>query len=183
MRRFLTSDRFRVLDGIPSEIAFFCPHRHIALQRCTYTYLLRRGAQPFGSATGAGPVDRRSAADGDAAIWRRASAAGVSRAAGEGPRFRGAGLRLHPADLAVGFGLVVLPGALDRKYPTASTDWSWQFVFPAGRICRDDRFGPPTRFHLHESVVQRAVTLLGYGELGRELTRAVKEDERKSWRS
>jgi hypothetical protein len=30
--------------------------------------------------------------------------------------------------------------------------------FPAGRICRDPRFGPPTRFHLHESVVQRAVT-------------------------
>ena len=64
---------------------------------------------------------------------------------------------LHP-DLAVGFGRVVLPEALDRKYPHAATDWSWQFVFPAGRICRDERFGPPTRFHLHESVVQRAVT-------------------------
>jgi site-specific recombinase XerD len=33
-----------------------------------------------------------------------------------------------------------------------------QFVFPAGRICRDERFGPPTRYHLHESVIQRAVT-------------------------
>jgi integrase len=43
----------------------------------------------------------------------------------------------------------------------ASTDWLWQFVFPAGRICRDERFGPPTRFHLHESVVQRAVTEAG----------------------
>jgi site-specific recombinase XerD len=31
-------------------------------------------------------------------------------------------------------------------------------VFPAARICRDARFGPPTRFHLHESAVQRAVT-------------------------
>ena len=55
----------------------------------------------------------------------------------------------------------MLPGALDRKYPNACTDWSWQFVFPAGRICRDERFGPPTRFHLHESVVQRAVTEAG----------------------
>ena len=69
--------------------------------------------------------------------------------------------RMHHADLAVGFGRVVLPGALDRKYPRAATEWSWQFVFPAGRICRDERFGPPTRYHLHESVVQRAVTEAG----------------------
>jgi integrase len=65
--------------------------------------------------------------------------------------------RLHHANLAAGFGRVVLPGALDRKYPGASTEWAWQFVFPAGRICRDERFGPPTRF-LHESAIQRAVT-------------------------
>ena len=25
------------------------------------------------------------------------------------------------------------------------------------RVCRDPRFGPPSRYHLHESVVQRAV--------------------------
>ena len=56
---------------------------------------------------------------------------------------------------------VVLPGALERKYPHAPTDWSWQCVFPAGRICRDERFGPPTRFHLHESAVQRAVSEAG----------------------
>jgi integrase len=30
-------------------------------------------------------------------------------------------------------------------------------VFPASRICRHERFGPPTRFHLHESVIQPAV--------------------------
>jgi integrase len=41
--------------------------------------------------------------------------------------------RLHQADLAAGFGRVVLPGALDRKYPSAATDWSWQFVFPVQR--------------------------------------------------
>ena len=69
--------------------------------------------------------------------------------------------RTHHADLAAGFGQVVLPGALDRKYPHAATEWSWQFVFPAGRICRDERFGPPTRYHLHESVIQRAVTAAG----------------------
>jgi integron integrase len=64
---------------------------------------------------------------------------------------------LHERDLAGGFGRVVLPTALDRKYPNAATDWGWQFVFPAGRICRDPQFGPPSRYHLHESVVQRAV--------------------------
>ena len=37
------------------------------------------------------------------------------------------------------------------------TSLGWQFVFPASRVCRDPRWGPPSRFHLHESVVQKAV--------------------------
>ncbi len=66
--------------------------------------------------------------------------------------------RQHAADLAQGHGAVVLPFGLDRKYPHAATEWAWQFVFPAGRICRDAQYGPPSRFHLHESAGQRAVT-------------------------
>jgi integron integrase len=69
--------------------------------------------------------------------------------------------RQHRTDLAAGFGRVTLPDALARKFPRAPTDWAWQFVFPAGRLCRDERFGPPTRFHLQESVIQRAVTQAG----------------------
>jgi len=65
--------------------------------------------------------------------------------------------RIHEADLARGFGRVVLPFAVDRKFPSAPTEWRWQFVFPATRICRDPRFGPASRYHLHESVVQKAV--------------------------
>jgi integron integrase len=65
--------------------------------------------------------------------------------------------RQHEADLARGLGRVVLPFALDRKYPNAPTEWAWQFVFPASRVCTDPKWGPPTRFHLHESVVQKAV--------------------------
>jgi integron integrase len=65
--------------------------------------------------------------------------------------------RLHAQDLARGLGRVVLPDAVGVKHPHAATSWPWQFVFPAGRICRDPRWGPPTRFHLHESVVQKAV--------------------------
>lgn len=48
--------------------------------------------------------------------------------------------RVHEADLAIGCGGVVLPDALERKYPSAATDWRWQFVFPASKICRDPRF-------------------------------------------
>ena len=73
--------------------------------------------------------------------------------------------RRHAADLAAGFGAAVLPGALDRKYPNASTDWRWQFIFPAARLCRDPRYGPPTRYHLHESVIQRALAA-AVGESG-----------------
>jgi integrase len=63
----------------------------------------------------------------------------------------------HTRDLAAGFGRVVLPFALDRKYPNASTEWGWQFVFPAARICRNPRWGSPSRYHLHGSAVQKAV--------------------------
>jgi integron integrase len=66
--------------------------------------------------------------------------------------------RVHEKDLAAGVGRVVLPEALARKYPTAPLEWRWQFVFPAARICRDPQYGPPSRFHVHESVIQRAVT-------------------------
>ena len=66
--------------------------------------------------------------------------------------------RQHQRDLSEGLGHVILSAALERKYPNAATEWSWQFVFSATRICRDPRFGPPSRYHLHESVVQRAVT-------------------------
>jgi integron integrase len=65
--------------------------------------------------------------------------------------------RLHAVDLAAGLGRVVLPDALARKYPGAAAEWRWQFVFPAARICRDPRFGPPSRYHVHESVIQRSV--------------------------
>jgi integron integrase len=65
--------------------------------------------------------------------------------------------RLHATDCANGHGRVVLPFAVARKSPSAATDWRWQFVFPAARICRDPRFGPPSRYHLHESGVQKAV--------------------------
>ncbi|HVN87790.1 MAG TPA: integron integrase [Candidatus Binatia bacterium] len=65
--------------------------------------------------------------------------------------------RVHGRDLKAGLGRVQLPDALARKYPNAAREWGWQWVFPAARICTDPRFGPPQRYHLHESVPQRAI--------------------------
>jgi len=64
---------------------------------------------------------------------------------------------LHRADLAAGFGAVLMPDALDRKYPGASKEWGWQWVFPAASIGQDPRSRQLRRHHLHESVVQKAV--------------------------
>jgi integron integrase len=75
---------------------------------------------------------------------------------------------MFEGDGLAGVAGVVLPEGLARKYPSASREWPWQFVFPAARLCRDPRWGGPTRFHLHESAVQRevasAVRRLGLGK-------------------
>jgi site-specific recombinase XerD len=34
--------------------------------------------------------------------------------------------QLHQRDLAAGFGCVILPDALARKYPNAGREWGWQ---------------------------------------------------------
>jgi integron integrase len=51
----------------------------------------------------------------------------------------------HERAFGDGAGVVDLPEALDRKYPAASREWGWQYVFP----------GRGTH-HLHPSAVQRA---------------------------
>jgi len=63
----------------------------------------------------------------------------------------------HERDLKAGFGRVQLPDALSSKYPNASREWGWQWLFPASRICRDPRYGVPQRFHIHESALQKAI--------------------------
>ena len=66
--------------------------------------------------------------------------------------------RQYRTDLARGAGYVELPGGLARKLPSAEREWVWQWVFPASRLHRDEATGEWRRHHLHESVVQRAVT-------------------------
>jgi len=64
---------------------------------------------------------------------------------------------LHERDLAAGLGQVYLPYALERKYPTASVEWGWQYVFPSDRLSLDPRSGLRRRHHVDESNLQRAV--------------------------
>lgn len=63
----------------------------------------------------------------------------------------------HERDLLRDAGHVELPYALRRKYPTASRQWPWQWVFPATRLYQDPTTGEWRRHHLHETVVQRAI--------------------------
>lgn len=65
--------------------------------------------------------------------------------------------RLHDRDLADGWGAVDLPGALGKKYPSAPRDWAWQWVFPASSRYVEKDTGRQARWHLHETVIQKAV--------------------------
>ena len=64
---------------------------------------------------------------------------------------------LHRNDLERGFGRVYLPHALDRKYPNASQEWGWQYVFPAAKLSRDPRTDLVRRHHVDETGLQKAV--------------------------
>ena len=64
---------------------------------------------------------------------------------------------LHARDLSRGHGRAPLPHALDRKYPNATKEWRWQFVFPSAVLSPDRRTGEVCRFHAAESGLQKAV--------------------------
>lgn len=64
---------------------------------------------------------------------------------------------VHQKDVAEGWGRVNLPGALDRKYPRASAEWRWQWVFPQEGRWTNPRTREQGRHHLDESLVQKAV--------------------------
>src|SRR6266498_1945567 len=65
--------------------------------------------------------------------------------------------RWHESDLDRGYGAVYLPFALERKYPNASREWGWQYVFPANRLTINPRASILRRHHLDESGLQKAV--------------------------
>lgn len=64
---------------------------------------------------------------------------------------------LHERDLSNGWGRVLLPNALDRKYPKAPKEWRWQWVFPQENRWKNTQTGEEGRHHVHESIIQKAV--------------------------
>jgi integrase len=64
---------------------------------------------------------------------------------------------IHEKDLADGWGRVQLPSALDRKYPNASADWRWQWVFPQENRWTNPETREQGRHHIDGSLVQKAM--------------------------
>ena len=64
---------------------------------------------------------------------------------------------IHGRDLADGWGRVLMPDALDRKYPNAPADWRWQWVFPQEKRWKNPATREEGRHHIDESIVQKAV--------------------------
>jgi len=65
--------------------------------------------------------------------------------------------KVHDEDVKRGYGKVLMPYALERKYPNASLEWRWQWVFPQAELWRNKETGARGRHHLHESIVQKSV--------------------------
>jgi integron integrase len=66
-------------------------------------------------------------------------------------------IALHNEDIEKGFGEVYIPSALARKYPNASKEIGWQYVFPAKKRSTDPRSKKIMRHHVLESGLQKAV--------------------------
>jgi len=67
--------------------------------------------------------------------------------------------RIHQSDLMDGWGQVLMPDALARKYPGSGKEWRWQWVFPQEHRWRDANTGKQGRHHVDETVIQRAVRI------------------------
>jgi integron integrase len=67
---------------------------------------------------------------------------------------------LHAEDLDKGFGEARLPPGLTNKYADDSAAFSWQYIFPSGKLSVDQQTGAVYRHHADEKTVQRAVKKL-----------------------
>ena len=63
----------------------------------------------------------------------------------------------HDLDLSRGHGAVELPHALEKKYPGASRELKWRFVFPSPRLSKDPRGTGIRRHPLYPTGIERAV--------------------------
>ncbi len=66
---------------------------------------------------------------------------------------------LHEQDVSDGTASVWLPHALATKYPKASSQWRWQFVFASDRLSREPRTKKLHRHHLHRDTFPRQLRM------------------------
>jgi len=64
---------------------------------------------------------------------------------------------LHQQDLDRRYAGVFLVNALERKYKNAAKEFIWQWVFPAKVLTVENKTGELKRYHLHETLVQKAI--------------------------
>lgn len=64
---------------------------------------------------------------------------------------------LHEQDIKAHYAGVFMPTALDRKWKNASKELIWQWLFPAKTLTYVPKKNEHRRYHLHESVFQRAL--------------------------
>ena len=64
---------------------------------------------------------------------------------------------MHKIDVENGYGFAPMPDALDKKYPIAGRELTWQYLFPADRLSTDPETGEIKRWHIFDSTIQRNV--------------------------
>ena len=64
---------------------------------------------------------------------------------------------MHERDVALGFGEVYLPDAMERKYPRAARSSVWQYAFPAPKRSLDPISGRVRRHHVLKKSLQNAI--------------------------
>lgn len=65
--------------------------------------------------------------------------------------------KLHDKDLSAGYAGVFLVDSLEKKYPAAAKDFTWQWFFPQKELTPIPGTKERRRYHLHESQVQEAL--------------------------
>ena len=58
----------------------------------------------------------------------------------------------HEADLRAGFGVVYLPSALAKKYPSAGQEFGWQYLFPSRQRTKDPRSSAFRRHYVSDGL-------------------------------
>lgn len=63
----------------------------------------------------------------------------------------------HERDCRAGYAGVFLPGRLEKKYPNAARELTWQWFFPAKGLTVIPDTRERRRYHIHDSALQRAL--------------------------